>query len=186
MDEEGVLSLPLALTSKQSEVRRGGQNVNEIVVDLYVKLRPSLFGYIYSVVDSTTDSEDLVQVAFMKLFDELNRGSEIRNARGWLYGVAHNLAINHLRVRRTRENLGLDALVELEATQTSAEEEVIRRQAIEQALGKLNERERHSLMLRAEGLSYQEIGEVLEISAKSVSVYLARGLKKFGVEHEDM
>jgi DNA-binding CsgD family transcriptional regulator len=35
-------------------------------------------------------------------------------------------------------------------------------------------------MLRAEGLSYVEIGEVLGLSQKSVSVYLARGLKKFG------
>ena len=34
-------------------------------------------------------------------------------------------------------------------------------------------------MLRAEGLSYLEIAETLDISAKSVSVYLARGLKKF-------
>jgi DNA-directed RNA polymerase specialized sigma24 family protein len=33
-------------------------------------------------------------------------------------------------------------------------------------------------LLRAEGLSYAEIGQVLEISAKSVSVYLARGVKK--------
>jgi DNA-binding CsgD family transcriptional regulator len=39
-------------------------------------------------------------------------------------------------------------------------------------------------MLRAEGLSYQEIAEVLEISAKSVSVYLARGLRKFENRHE--
>ena len=33
-------------------------------------------------------------------------------------------------------------------------------------------------MLRAEGLSYNEVGEVFSISAKSVSVYLARGLRK--------
>jgi DNA-directed RNA polymerase specialized sigma24 family protein len=33
-------------------------------------------------------------------------------------------------------------------------------------------------MLRSEGLSYQEIGEVVGISHKAVSVYLARGLKK--------
>jgi RNA polymerase sigma factor (sigma-70 family) len=61
----------------------------------------------------------------------------------------------------------------------------MRLQEIEQALGLLAERERHCLMLRAEGLSYQEIGDVLEISAKSVSVYLARGLRKFETRYEN-
>ena len=61
----------------------------------------------------------------------------------------------------------------------------MRQQEIKRALSVLAERERHCLMLRAEGLSYQEIGEVLEISAKSVSVYLARGLKKFETRYED-
>ena len=55
---------------------------------------------------------------------------------------------------------------------------MIRRQQVRQVLGGLNERERRCLMLRAEGLSYKEIGDVLEMSAKSVSVYLTRGLKK--------
>jgi len=40
-------------------------------------------------------------------------------------------------------------------------------------------------MLRVEGLSYQEIADVLETSAKSVSVYLARGLKKFDSRYEN-
>src|SRR5207302_7716626 len=60
----------------------------------------------------------------------------------------------------------------------SPEEEFIRREQIENALRILNERERHSLVLRAEGLSYQEIADILEISPKAISVYLARGLKK--------
>ena len=55
----------------------------------------------------------------------------------------------------------------------------IRKQRIAMSLGNLNERERHCLLLRAEGLSYKEIADVVGISAKAVSVYLARGLKKF-------
>ena len=65
----------------------------------------------------------------------------------------------------------------------SAEDAFVRREQIETALQMLNERERHSLLLRAEGLSYQEIADILEISVKSVSVYLARGLKKFESKH---
>jgi RNA polymerase sigma factor (sigma-70 family) len=63
-------------------------------------------------------------------------------------------------------------------TSPSAEQSSINRQTVERALSLLNDRERSCLLLRAEGLSYAEIGQVLEISAKSVSVYLARGVKK--------
>ena len=55
-----------------------------------------------------------------------------------------------------------------------------------ESLELLNEKEQRCLMLRAEGLSYQEIADVLETTAKSVSVYLARGLKKFESKNEDI
>jgi RNA polymerase sigma factor (sigma-70 family) len=66
----------------------------------------------------------------------------------------------------------------------STENDLIVQEQITNSLQVLNEREKHCLMLRAEGLSYQEIGDVLGISQKSVSVYLARGLKKFEVRNE--
>jgi RNA polymerase sigma factor (sigma-70 family) len=65
-------------------------------------------------------------------------------------------------------------------TPTSAEQASINHQTVERALRCLNEREKACLLLRAEGLSYSEIGEVLEISAKAVSVYLARAVRKVG------
>jgi RNA polymerase sigma factor (sigma-70 family) len=71
-----------------------------------------------------------------------------------------------------------DWLDGLTAAGDSTEDRMIRQQQLRQILGKLNERERRCLMLRAEGLSYKEIGDVLEISAKAVSVYLTRGLRK--------
>lgn len=182
--KKGALALPQVLSVKESEALRGNRRIEEIVADLYAKLRPPLVGYVYHIVGSAADAEDLVQVVFLKLFDELTRRAEIQNLRGWLYSVAHNLAINHLRKPGARTIVGLESIADRETKGRSSEDEMIRREMVEQALAMLNEKERHSLMLRAEGLSYQEIGDVLEISAKSVSVYLARGLKKFESKHE--
>ena len=78
MDEEGALALPQVLSVKESEARRGNRRIEEIVADLYAKLRPPLVGYVYHIVGSAADAEDLVQVVFMKLFDELTRRAEIR------------------------------------------------------------------------------------------------------------
>jgi DNA-binding CsgD family transcriptional regulator len=68
----------------------------------------------------------------------------------------------------------------------SNEDTLVRANLIVDALSRLTTRERQCLELRAEGHTYQEIGERLGTSAKSVSVYLVRGLRKlrFGTGHE--
>jgi RNA polymerase sigma factor (sigma-70 family) len=127
-----------------------------------------------------------VQIAFLQLFDQLGRRSEIKNLRGWIYRAVHSLAVNQVSRSQRRDSLIREWFGESVVTDSeSAEEALARRQEIEHALGRISERERHCLMLRADGLSYQEIAEVLEISAKSVSVYLARGLKKFESQDEN-
>jgi RNA polymerase sigma-70 factor (ECF subfamily) len=128
-----------------------------------------------------------VQIAFLQLFDSLNQRQEIRNVRGWLYRVVHNLAVDEARQVARRRTLFERWLpdYEHERDERSAERALIAREEIERALSLLNEREQRCLMLRAEGLSYQEIADVLDTTAKSVSVYLARGLKKFESRNED-
>jgi RNA polymerase sigma-70 factor (ECF subfamily) len=152
--------------------------LEEVVVEAYVSVRPALLGYLYQIVGSTGEAEDLVQITFLKLFDQLRKNAEILELRGWLYKVAHNLAIDSLRTRGREEATSTEWLDERTAPGDSVEQNLIRKQQVRQILGALNERERRCLLLRAEGLSYKEIADVLDISAKSVSVYLARGLKK--------
>jgi RNA polymerase sigma-70 factor (ECF subfamily) len=187
MDKYNILSLPQPFSLNLEEIRRDNPKAEDIVTDLYVKLRPTLLSYVYHLIGSTRDAEDLVQIAFLQLFDRLSQKAEIQNVRGWLYGVVHNLAIEHVRQINRRESLfkkwfsGYDEKTDA----LSAEESLIEREQIEKSLGLLNEKEQRCLMLRAEGLSYQEIADVLETTAKSVSVYLARGLKKFESRNED-
>ena len=187
MTGEGVLGLPQTESLRTEDIRRGRRGVEEVVTDLYSKLRAPLMSYVYHLVGSTRDAEDLVQIAFIQLFDQLENDGEIENLRAWLYRVVHNLAIEHVRNHDRRGSLLQKWFADRGALTAdsveSAEEEFVRREQIENALQMLNERERHSLLLRAEGLSYQEIADILEISVKSVSVYLARGLKKFESKH---
>lgn len=187
MEENIALPLPQTLSLSTEEIRRDNRGVQEIVTQLYADMRPSLLSYVYYLVGSTRDAEDLVQIAFLQLFDQLSKKTEIHNLRGWLYRVIHNLTVEHASRINKRESL-IQKWFSNDENATgrrSAEDELIRREQIEKSLEMLNERERHCLMLRAEGLSYQEIAEILETSAKSVSVYLARGLKKFESRNEN-
>lgn len=187
MDEGHVWPLAPAVSLSEAKVRHGDRSVEDIVVTLYQEMRPSLLVYVYQLMGSTRDAEDVVQVAFLKVFDHLSRDAEILNLRSWLYRVVHNLAVDQVRQRTNQESLIREWLSGRETAPRprSPEDELIRRQQIEASLGRLNDRERHCLMLRADGLSYKEIADVLGISAKSVSVYLARGLKKFEANYEN-
>jgi RNA polymerase sigma-70 factor, ECF subfamily len=183
---EEILPLPKSFSLNIEEFRSGRPNAGDFVADLYVKLRPSLLSYVYHLIGSTRDAEDLVQVAFIQLFDQLNENVDIRNVRGWLYRVVHNLAIELVRRSNRHESLFKQWFEEYETTHDSqtVEQEMICREQIEKSLALLNENEQRCLMLRAEGLSYQEIADVIDTTAKSVSVYLARGLKKFESKYE--
>ena len=95
------------------DIRREKPNAEEVVTDFYVKLRPSLLAYVYHLVSSSRDAEDLVQVAFLQFFDYLRQEREIQNPRGWLYRVVHNLAIEphchvHLVPIDTLQDLDFD------------------------------------------------------------------------------
>jgi RNA polymerase sigma-70 factor, ECF subfamily len=182
MDHEHSLNLSQVFGAEQAENQRKSKRLEEQVVELYATMRPPLLGYAYHVVGSSGEAEDLVQSAFLKLFDQLKQNAQILNLRSWLYRVIHNLAIDQARRRDIQNSTNTDWLEQRTLTEPaySAEDDLIRRQRIALSLKGLNERERQCLMLRAEGLSYVEIGEVLGISHKAVSVYLARGLKKFG------
>ncbi len=181
MDQERILKLSQVFGLEQAESPRRSEQLEETVVELYASMRPSLLGYAYQIVGSTGEAEDLVQIAFLKLFDQMKRKAEILNVRSWLYRVIHNLAIDNIRRKGIHEVAVAEWLSNrsLNDTTRSAEDDLITQQRIAQSLGILNERERYCLTLRAEGLSYQEIGDVLGISHKAVSVYLSRGLKKF-------
>jgi len=182
MEQGHILNLPQVFGAEHAENQRKSKRLEEQVVELYATMRPTLLGYAYHIVGSTGEAEDLVQSAFLKLFDQLKRNAQILNLRSWLYRVVHNLAIDHGRRKGIQDSTNTEWLAHrgLTAAVYSAEDDLIRQQRIALSLKGLNERERQCLMLRAEGLSYVEIGNVLGISQKAVGVYLARGLKKFG------
>lgn len=180
MEETQAVGLSPAFGLEQVQGHRRTEPLENSIVDLYATMRPSLVGYAYHIVGRSGDAEDLVQIAFLKLFDQLQRCAQIENVRSWLYRVIHNEAIDQLRHEGKHESAVTTWMAERVRTEVtrSTEEEFIQKQHIAASLESLNTRERSCLVLRAEGLSYREISAILAISEKAVSVYLARGLKK--------
>ena len=130
------------------------------------------------------EADAVVQEAFVRLFQKLD-SFEGRSSLGtWLYRVAYNLSLDHLRKRRPA--LSIDDEVEEVAVvtenvtewsrlpeETLSNEEV--REALDEAIASLPEHYRVVFILREiEGLSTKETAEVTEISISAVKVRLHR------------
>jgi RNA polymerase sigma-70 factor (ECF subfamily) len=157
------------------------------VVELFEELRDRLLRYLLVLGLSAHDGEEIIQESFLLLFQHLQRGKSRQNLRGWMFRVARNMALkqraaNQLRLRRIVEFD--EALPEQHMDRNPNPEEQLRsrqRQArLLAVVGALPEQDQSCLWLRAEGLRYREIAQVLGISLGSVAASLARSLAKLG------
>jgi len=156
--------------------------VEEKVIGLFDELRIPLLRYLAGFPLTHQDSEDVIQEVFLALFRSLRNGKSHQNVRGWLFRAAHNLALKrHLRSRKDVENAGpLMAVEERVADPAPSPEDQFAfnqtQKRLMSVVRAMPEQNRWCLYLRAEGLRYREIAEVLDISVGSVSLYLERSL----------
>jgi RNA polymerase sigma-70 factor, ECF subfamily len=161
--------------------------LEEEVVSLFDQLQDRLLRYLLSLGLSASDGEEIIQETFLALFLHLQRGKPRHNLRAWVFQVSHNLALKQrnttLRNRQTflqydrivAENVFLDDAPNPE-DRLAGDERRVKLLNIWQALP---EQDRGCLGLRAEGLTYREIAQVLDMSLGAVSLSLGRSLARF-------
>lgn len=156
--------------------------VEEQVVGLFDEVRVPLLRYLSAFPLAMSDSEDVIQEAFLSLFQQLQRGKTHQNLRGWLFRAAHNLALKRrMRYRKAPENAG--SFTEAEALMIdpglNPEDQLAFNQTQRRLMAvvrALPEPHRWCLYLRAEGLRYREIAEMVGMSLGAVSLSLERCL----------
>jgi RNA polymerase sigma-70 factor (ECF subfamily) len=157
---------------------------NEII-GLFDEFRIRLLRYALSFGLSVHDGEEIIQEVFLSLYRHLQLGRSRKNLRGWLFRVVHNLA---LKQRRAAHKVGESALLDNSLMEKqidlapNPEEQlaaVQRHNRLRAVLQALPERDQSCLYLRAEGLRYREIAEVLGVSLGAVSISLTRSLARF-------
>jgi RNA polymerase sigma-70 factor (ECF subfamily) len=160
--------------------------LEEEVVALFDQLQDRLLRYLLSTGVTVHDGEEIVQEVFLALFQHLQRGKSRRNLRAWVFQVAHNLGVkNYIARRRDRQNV-VDSesapMADFIDRAPNPEDQlaVSERQArLQNILRALPETDRRCLSLRAEGLTYREIAQVLDMSLGAIAVSLGRSLARF-------
>jgi RNA polymerase sigma-70 factor, ECF subfamily len=154
------------------------------VIQLFDEYRSRLLRYVLSIGLTAAHGEEIVQDVFLALFRHLRLGRPKDNLRGWIFRVAHNLALKTRMHEQTRpDRVEFDEVVAAAQVdpQPNPEQQLAsgQRQArLMATMRALPERDQYCLHLRSEGLRYREIAEILQMSLGAVSISLSRSLAK--------
>jgi len=146
--------------------------------------------YLAHIVGDNEEGRDLAQETFLKVWQGI--GSIHNEARfdTWLYRIATHTAIDHLRRRKFRwshwETKEIDNTL-ASMSISGPEVQVAEQELIRQALAKVSLKYRTCLLLQlVADFSQRQIAASLNISEKSVSVYVSRGSEQFRLAYQQL
>jgi RNA polymerase sigma factor (sigma-70 family) len=156
-----------------ARLRSGDERAFEVLVDRY---RGRLLGFCRGMLGSNEDAEDALQEVFVAAHDAIMADERDIHVRPWLYRIARNRCLNHLRRQRPETNGPLDE--HLHDNGVTTEDEAERRQELRDLVAgirALPETQRNALLLRElEALSYDEIAASLDTTVPAVKSLLVR------------
>jgi RNA polymerase sigma-70 factor, ECF subfamily len=160
--------------------REGRETRSEAFDALYRRSFPRVYGYVATLLRDRSAAEEVTAQAFERAY---RKRRTFRASRGtqeaWLFGIARNAALDELRRRRRRASLEADPEDVAAVSPAEHADDVVRREAVRAAVGRLAPGERELVGLKfAGGLSNEEIARVVGLSASNVGTRLHRTLEK--------
>jgi RNA polymerase sigma factor (sigma-70 family) len=154
-------------------IRRGQHAAFETLVSRY---QSRLLAFCRHMLGSREDAEDVLQEVFAAAFNAILADEREINVRPWLYRIARNRSLNHLR---RASAIGVDSMdVHFAENGLSTAEKVMRRESFRQLIGDvqhLAETQRTALLLREiDALSYEQIADAMETTVPAVKSLLVR------------
>jgi RNA polymerase sigma factor (sigma-70 family) len=149
---------------------------------LILKYRERVLGIIYNMTSNREDAADLAQDAFIKAFQSINRFQGQSSFFTWLYRIAVNSTVSHLRKNRLRSFFSLESIreddpvskdiIDALTDKTGVGRDAMVRELQEKlndAMQKLSINHRTVVTLfEIDGLSHQEIADVMDCSVGTV------------------
>jgi len=153
--------------------RRGNQAAYETLVSRY---QSRLLAFCRNMLSSKEDAEDVLQEVFASAYGAMVADERDINVRPWLYRIARNRSLNHMRKQTA---IGVDSMdIHLADHGASAADRVHDREEFRELLvdvGELAEQQRTALLLReVDAMSYDQIAETMDTTVPAVKSLLVR------------
>lgn len=145
---------------------------------LFQSLSTSIYNFIYFKCGDSSQAEDLVQEAFIKLWENCAKVPQAK-AKSFLYTVCNNSFLNEIAHKKVVLNYAekTGPNVNNQTPEFLLEEKEFETK-LQKALANLTEGQRTAfLMNRIEGKKYREIAEILDISVKAVEKRMSQALE---------
>jgi RNA polymerase sigma-70 factor (ECF subfamily) len=165
-------------TQPERALLAGARNLEaRALAQIHDQYYPEIYRYALYRTSDQALAEDIAGEVFLRLLDSLHKGRAPQTTlRGWLFGVASNLVVDHFR-RSPRESTALDDdLPEAESSAGRAEQN-LQRQAVGAAIRQLTAEQQETLALRfGDGFSVEQTAEVMGKSVTAVKALQFRAL----------
>ena len=184
-DWAGTLSWGQDETELVTELQAGSETAFEWVVAHY---HAPVYSLILGMLGESSDAADASQEVFLKAFRGIRSFRQGSSLKTWLYRIAIREALNHRRwfKRHLQKNISIDAQtkegcapIEIEDLSATPFDQLATHEiqvAVQGALQQVQEVFRSAVILRdLEGISYEEVGEVLDCSVGTVKSRILRG-----------
>lgn len=131
----------------------------------------TIYTVCYMFSKDSDEVADLFQETLINLWKGMPEKDEISNIKGWIYRVSLNTCISLNRKKKSRPTVPLTMDIDLFESKGEKEQQV---EMLHKRITRLQPFDRAIVLLWLEDISYEEIGLILGITAKNVSVRLTR------------
>jgi RNA polymerase sigma-70 factor (ECF subfamily) len=199
MNKAGMFNLSVAASQTlanealrvSADANAGPMTLSERVQALFEQLHITVFRYVMRKTKDSGRAEEITQETFLRLFRYLKEGRSVDNPKAWLFTVANNLAIDASRGDSRIQDLDETTWKRIEDTRLGTadpEKLALQRERLDRlriVVLNLTPLQRDCLHLRAEGLRYREIAELMNISISTVADAVRRAALKLSREFDN-
>ena len=185
MSSRVILSMNSTELSDEQIVVVVRKENKELYSEIIGRYHSKLSHYLRKFIHDGDELEDVLQAVFIKAYENLYGFDEKRKFSSWIYRIAHNEAINHIkkhaRVSVSIDEIGMFLLDEKIDLQNGVDQEILK-QKMEDALSEMKDKYRTPLVLYFfEQKSYEEMSEILRVPVNTVGTLIARGKKNLKI-----
>ena len=159
---------------------------------LMERLQYPITGYLHRLVGEREVALDLAQDTFLQVYKEIGKTSSNLEIDAWIYRIATNFGLRYLNRKNLRhfipfsfgtdytESEGQDVSREESLVESSFEERTETSILVQEAFKHLSPKDAACVQLHyGDGFTYEQIGQIVNISAEAVRKRVSRGVEKF-------